>query len=208
MYWACRNGRDFPGTLPDETSGRVTTHAILEGLGLIGADDDESGFQEVSTGSLGSGVPTGDPDQQVAAQATSPSSSPSLPGEQTPASQVNPFDTHIPSGVPYIQHNIPFNDASSADLHETTEQDYLSILDNCKQLLPIDFSLQEPMLQLPKAQLLVEPLIAPSILGGQSMTSHFMDFDSANLSESSTGLMQEPMWWCTNMYPKVFDVQP
>jgi hypothetical protein len=157
MYWACRNGRDFPGTLPDETSGRVTTHAILEGLGLIGADDDESGFQE---------VPTGDPDQQVAAQATSPSSSPSLPGEQTPASQVNPFDTHIPSGVPYIQHNIPFNDASSADLHETTEQDYLSILDNCKQLLPIDFSLQEPMLQLPKAQLLVEPLIAPSILGG------------------------------------------
>ena len=34
LYWACRQGRGFPGTIPDESSGRVSTDAILRGLGL------------------------------------------------------------------------------------------------------------------------------------------------------------------------------
>lgn len=35
LYWACREGRGFPGTIPDETNGHVSTDAILRGLGLI-----------------------------------------------------------------------------------------------------------------------------------------------------------------------------
>ncbi|OAL19961.1 hypothetical protein AYO22_09488 [Fonsecaea multimorphosa] len=34
LYWACRQGRGFPGVIPDESSGRVSTDAILRGLGL------------------------------------------------------------------------------------------------------------------------------------------------------------------------------
>ncbi|KAJ9612341.1 hypothetical protein H2200_003938 [Cladophialophora chaetospira] len=34
LYWACRDGRGFPGVVPNEDSGRVSTDAILRGLGL------------------------------------------------------------------------------------------------------------------------------------------------------------------------------
>ncbi|KIW75402.1 hypothetical protein Z517_10143 [Fonsecaea pedrosoi CBS 271.37] len=34
LYWACREGRGFPGVIPDESGGRVSTDAILRGLGL------------------------------------------------------------------------------------------------------------------------------------------------------------------------------
>ncbi|ETI22956.1 hypothetical protein G647_04751 [Cladophialophora carrionii CBS 160.54] len=34
LYWACREGTGFPGVVPDESSGRVSTDAILRGLGL------------------------------------------------------------------------------------------------------------------------------------------------------------------------------
>jgi len=34
LYWACREGRGFPGAVPDESGGRVSTDAILRGLGL------------------------------------------------------------------------------------------------------------------------------------------------------------------------------
>ena len=34
LYWACREGRGFPGVIPDENSGHVPTDAILRGLGL------------------------------------------------------------------------------------------------------------------------------------------------------------------------------
>ncbi|KIW36275.1 hypothetical protein, variant [Exophiala oligosperma] len=35
LYWACRQKSGFPGKLPDESTGAVTTDAILEGLGLV-----------------------------------------------------------------------------------------------------------------------------------------------------------------------------
>jgi hypothetical protein len=44
LYWACRTKADFPGVLPDESSGHVTTNAILHGLGLVGSTCDESGL--------------------------------------------------------------------------------------------------------------------------------------------------------------------
>jgi hypothetical protein len=34
LYWACREGRNFPGIIPDESEGTVSTDAILRGLGL------------------------------------------------------------------------------------------------------------------------------------------------------------------------------
>ena len=34
LYWACREGRGFPGVVPDEGGGRVSTDSILRGLGL------------------------------------------------------------------------------------------------------------------------------------------------------------------------------
>ena len=35
LYWACREGRGFPGTVPDESTGHVSTDAILHGLGFM-----------------------------------------------------------------------------------------------------------------------------------------------------------------------------
>lgn len=35
LYWACRERRGFPGDILDESPGKVTTDAILRGLGLI-----------------------------------------------------------------------------------------------------------------------------------------------------------------------------
>lgn len=35
LYWACRQKSEFPGEVPDESTGAVTTDAILEGLGLM-----------------------------------------------------------------------------------------------------------------------------------------------------------------------------
>lgn len=34
LYWACRTNSDFPGKVPDESTGVVTTEAILKGLDL------------------------------------------------------------------------------------------------------------------------------------------------------------------------------
>jgi len=56
MYLAYRKGRDFPGTLPYEKDGGVTALAILQDIGPIGADDDESRFQEIPRKSLSSSV--------------------------------------------------------------------------------------------------------------------------------------------------------
>lgn len=36
LYWACRHKTNFPGHVPDESTGVVTTDAILKGLGLSG----------------------------------------------------------------------------------------------------------------------------------------------------------------------------
>jgi len=44
LYWACRTKSDFPGEIPDESTGTVTTEAILKGLGLIEATPDGSGL--------------------------------------------------------------------------------------------------------------------------------------------------------------------
>ena len=41
LYWACRGGTGFPGDVPDELTGTVTTMDILKGLGLV-----ESEFNE------------------------------------------------------------------------------------------------------------------------------------------------------------------
>jgi len=46
LYWACRRQQGFPGNLPDETKGPVTTAEILEGLGLIGREMDNFGHTE------------------------------------------------------------------------------------------------------------------------------------------------------------------
>jgi hypothetical protein len=38
LYWACRHKKDFPGQVPDESGGLVSTTDVLKGLGLL--DDD------------------------------------------------------------------------------------------------------------------------------------------------------------------------
>jgi hypothetical protein len=43
LYWACRRKEDFPGDIPDESTGEITTDSILRGLGLI----DSSGLSQV-----------------------------------------------------------------------------------------------------------------------------------------------------------------
>ena len=35
LYWACRQGSGFPGKIPDESTGNVTSTDILKALGLI-----------------------------------------------------------------------------------------------------------------------------------------------------------------------------
>lgn len=49
LYWACRRQEDFPGVLPNELRGIVTTNDILAGLGLAGPD-----FIDSDAGSLNS----------------------------------------------------------------------------------------------------------------------------------------------------------
>lgn len=60
LYWACREGRGFPGVLPDESNGRVSTDAILRGLGLspppverraLGTTQSESALDGMERGS-------------------------------------------------------------------------------------------------------------------------------------------------------------
>ncbi|OQU95666.1 hypothetical protein CLAIMM_01847 [Cladophialophora immunda] len=46
LYWACRRKEDFPGNLPNESKGTVTTKDILEGLGLIGPELNDSPFEQ------------------------------------------------------------------------------------------------------------------------------------------------------------------
>jgi len=41
LYWACRTNSGFPGELPDESNGPITTEVILKALGLVGPDFDE-----------------------------------------------------------------------------------------------------------------------------------------------------------------------
>lgn len=44
LYWACRQNLGFPGVIPDESSGHVSTDAILRGLGLSPPSADLSGM--------------------------------------------------------------------------------------------------------------------------------------------------------------------
>lgn len=207
MYWACRKGRDFPGTVPDETGGRVTNHAILQGLGLLRTDDEGSGFEEVTNASQSSSVRTGDLGQQDATQATSPSISPSLSAEPTPTSPADSLDTRISSNIPCRQPTTPFDDSWFVEFRRATEHGYLSTLDSCKQPLPIDFSLQESMLLQPKAQHIIDPTILPPLLIGQSKTSPFTESDSVNLSDFPDGPMEDTTLWCTEMCPTTFEMQ-
>ncbi|KAJ9497274.1 hypothetical protein H2202_007078 [Exophiala xenobiotica] len=41
LYWACRHKTGFPGEVPDESTGVVTTDAILNGLGLTTPDHED-----------------------------------------------------------------------------------------------------------------------------------------------------------------------
>ncbi|KIW68945.1 hypothetical protein PV04_04856 [Phialophora macrospora] len=41
LYWACRRKTGFPGRIPDESTGVVSTTDILKGLGLINPEFDE-----------------------------------------------------------------------------------------------------------------------------------------------------------------------
>jgi hypothetical protein len=41
LYWACRHKSGFPGEVPDESTGVVTTDAILNGLGLTTPDPED-----------------------------------------------------------------------------------------------------------------------------------------------------------------------
>ncbi|OCT52924.1 hypothetical protein CLCR_10746 [Cladophialophora carrionii] len=41
LYWACRRKTGFPGQIPDESTGVVTTTDILKGMGLIKPEFDE-----------------------------------------------------------------------------------------------------------------------------------------------------------------------
>jgi hypothetical protein len=38
LYWACRRKQGFPGQIPDESSGQISTTDVLRGLGLLGDD--------------------------------------------------------------------------------------------------------------------------------------------------------------------------
>ncbi|OAL30354.1 hypothetical protein AYO22_01552 [Fonsecaea multimorphosa] len=44
LYWACRRRTGFPGDIPDESNGEVSTIDILKGLGLWRPSLDESNF--------------------------------------------------------------------------------------------------------------------------------------------------------------------
>ncbi|KAK5437527.1 hypothetical protein LTR34_001071 [Exophiala xenobiotica] len=56
LYWACREGRGFPGVIPDESSGRVSANAILRGLGLDPPAVERSGPVKSHSDSLLDGV--------------------------------------------------------------------------------------------------------------------------------------------------------
>ncbi|KAL2401340.1 hypothetical protein ABEF93_005176 [Exophiala dermatitidis] len=56
LYWACRQGRGFPGVVPDETNGRVSTDAILRGLGLSPPPVDRLGLGTTQSDSALDGV--------------------------------------------------------------------------------------------------------------------------------------------------------
>ncbi|EXJ73640.1 uncharacterized protein A1O5_03402 [Cladophialophora psammophila CBS 110553] len=44
LYWACRRRTGFPGDIPDESKGEVSTDDILKGLGLMKPEFDELNF--------------------------------------------------------------------------------------------------------------------------------------------------------------------
>ncbi|OQV02548.1 hypothetical protein CLAIMM_07732 isoform 1 [Cladophialophora immunda] len=44
LYWACRRRTGFPGDIPDESQGEVSTADILKGLGLLTPDLDDPTF--------------------------------------------------------------------------------------------------------------------------------------------------------------------
>jgi hypothetical protein len=46
LYWACRNNQGFPGVIPDESNGAVSTDAILRGLGLTSPPVENVGAAE------------------------------------------------------------------------------------------------------------------------------------------------------------------
>jgi len=46
LYWACRKKSDFPGNIPDESNGFVTTAAVLDGLGINVRDLDDMGVPQ------------------------------------------------------------------------------------------------------------------------------------------------------------------
>lgn len=57
LYWACRRGSGFPGHIPDESNGIVTTTDILNGLGLIDSEthwfDSEEEIEQPLYASIG-----------------------------------------------------------------------------------------------------------------------------------------------------------
>ncbi|EXJ80403.1 hypothetical protein A1O1_08547 [Capronia coronata CBS 617.96] len=59
LYWACREGRGFPGVVPDESGGRVPTDAILRGLGLTPPPVERLGLGTTQSDSALDGIERG-----------------------------------------------------------------------------------------------------------------------------------------------------
>ena len=204
MYSACRKGQGFPGTLPDETSGEVTTHAILHGLGLIDVDDDEPEFQDIPPSS---GVRAVDPSQKGATRTPPSSICSSLTDQSTATLRSQSFDRRASHGISGSQQMIPFNESWSVDLDGSTKQDYLATLDSREQPWRINFSLQDSMPKQANALQITEPQISITTLDGQSTTSQSIDFDRASYSGFFDGTTQDPLSCCTNLYSTIFDMQ-
>ncbi|KIX10562.1 uncharacterized protein Z518_01646 [Rhinocladiella mackenziei CBS 650.93] len=87
LYWACREGRGFPGIVPEESSGRVSTDAILRGLGLhpppverpeIGVSQSDSVLEGVERLSSRSYRPPDVQSEDISQEATASSGQPPI----------------------------------------------------------------------------------------------------------------------------------
>ena len=192
LYWACRKGSNFPGLLPDETDGAVTTHAILRGLGLIGPEEDEFVLQE-----LLKRPSTYDDKQGKPRQPTPPSSPQSAsPSDDSrgSSSRSNSFDMQICDLPEQMLHN--FTPAAGSPIGVTVSPPQRL------QSQSLGANQRAVYTAVP-----TQPLPAPVPLNTNMMASQFFDFESASATGLDELFYQDLMQWPVAPNSGVFPMQ-
>lgn len=193
LYWACQSGSGFPGHAIEEKDGQVTTHAILEGLGLTGPIEDDTENKGAQSNPTSARYPL----QPLRRESPTPSLT---PDEST--TSANTSDNHSRMNSTEIIDTKPTAESTRLERQfqkqlqtpamrtapqppperlgmEASSYTYAYVLDHTREMYKTSAQLDAPRFDLSLAP---RPTLSAPHTGDGLMASQFFDFETAGIT--------------------------